>query len=324
MNKNFSFECCGSHQLVSVCVVTYNHENYIEQCIESILSQDVNFDFEVIVANDASTDRTLEKLMQLKYKYPQRLRIISHEVNVGPYKNYRHIHQQANGIYIAHCDGDDYWLPGKLQQQVDFLMKNTDCVAVYTNADVIDENGQYIARFNGRNILQKFDLNYLVAKSNFLCHSSLVYRAELRDKVFPTLDAFVDYHVHINLAKFGLLAYINMQGVVYRYNSGESLVKTSGDKVRELINVAVLSAKDDITVSALRSFDVYVTSRRILNALRNRDFSLVKFVCSPISGESRTKIFLYGFFDFLYFSFIKFISKVGGCSRSSNVMFPRF
>lgn len=264
MSSNFSIECCGTHPLVSVCVVTYNHEGYIEQCIESILNQKTDFNFEVIVANDASTDKTLDKLIEFQAKYPKRLRLIAHEVNVGPYENYRLVHQQATGAYIAHCDGDDYWLPGKLQKQVDFLRDNADCVAVYTNADVINERGERIARFNGDNIQSKFDINYLVAKSNFLCHSSLLYRAVLRDKVIPYLDAFVDYHVHINLAKQGLLAYINMQGVVYRYNSSESLVKTSGNKIRSLINDAVLSAENDILKTTMISFDCYSVSRQIV------------------------------------------------------------
>jgi glycosyltransferase involved in cell wall biosynthesis len=124
---------------VSVCVVTYNQEQYIRKCLQSIVDQETDFEFEVIVGDDCSTDRTKEIINYFINLHPKKVKYFGQKKNVGPFKNLIDTCEKAKGNFIAHCDGDDFWLPNKLQAQIDFLEKNNDISGVFTNA-VIGRN----------------------------------------------------------------------------------------------------------------------------------------------------------------------------------------
>src|ERR1043165_4994889 len=106
--------------LVSVCMITYNHEAFIEKAITSVLDQKTNFPFEVIVCDDKSTDDT-NRICET-FSGRNNFRLISNQTNVGPWKNLEQAFKAARGKYIALLEGDDYWTyAGKLQYQFDFL-----------------------------------------------------------------------------------------------------------------------------------------------------------------------------------------------------------
>lgn len=108
--------------LVSVVITTYNHAPYIAQAIESAVSQRTNFDFEVVIGEDCSTDTTLAICNDYVARYPGKVRVIASQTNIGMRNNYRRTFAAARGKYVAVCDGDDYFSdPGKLQLQVDAL-----------------------------------------------------------------------------------------------------------------------------------------------------------------------------------------------------------
>ena len=108
--------------LVSVCMTTYNHERYIAQAIESVLRQQTDFAVEVVVGEDCSTDNTLAICREYEAKYPDRVRVIASERNIGMHANYRRTIEACRGEYVAMCDGDDWFSdPDKLQLQVDIL-----------------------------------------------------------------------------------------------------------------------------------------------------------------------------------------------------------
>ena len=108
--------------LVSVCMTTYNHERYIAQAIESVLRQQTDFAVEVVVGEDCSTDNTLAICREYEAKYPDRVRVIASEINIGMHANYRRTIEACRGEYVAMCDGDDWFSdPDKLQLQVDIL-----------------------------------------------------------------------------------------------------------------------------------------------------------------------------------------------------------
>lgn len=119
---------------VSVCVVTYNQEKYIRQCLQSIVDQETNFEFEVIVSDDCSTDGTRIIIEEFERKYKNKIRPIYSINNVGPYKNLINTCEKASGDFIAHCDGDDFWLPGKLKAQITELDNDHSLSAIFTNA----------------------------------------------------------------------------------------------------------------------------------------------------------------------------------------------
>ncbi|MEM6399437.1 MAG: glycosyltransferase family 2 protein, partial [Cyanobacteria bacterium P01_D01_bin.116] len=113
-----------NHPMVSVSLVTFNHEKFIAQAIESVLLQEVDFSYEIIIGEDFSSDKTREIVIEYQKQYPDIIRLILPEENLGYYgqKIFVQTLQACRGKYIALLDGDDYWTtPNKLQQQVDFL-----------------------------------------------------------------------------------------------------------------------------------------------------------------------------------------------------------
>lgn len=128
---------------VSVMVLTYGHEKYIAQCLDSILMQKTQFDFEVIVGEDASPDNTRKILMEYERKYPNRFQMLYHKTNVGAKINMQDCFTLCHGKYIAFCEGDDFWLDeNKLQIQIDFLEAHPEASAVYHEVVIVDKNGK--------------------------------------------------------------------------------------------------------------------------------------------------------------------------------------
>lgn len=128
--------------MVSINMPAYNHEKYIRQAIESVLMQKVNFKYEIIIGEDCSPDHTREIVKEYEKKYPDIVKPIYHEKNVGVAKNGAEIREKCSGKYIACLEGDDYWTDeNKLQLQFDFLENNPQYVAVYHNVTCVDKHG---------------------------------------------------------------------------------------------------------------------------------------------------------------------------------------
>lgn len=129
--------------LVSVALITYNHEKFIRTAIESILMQKVNFDYELIIADDASTDGTSQIVFEYYKKYSQIIKVLPSTVNLGMCKNVLRLWKACQGKYIAFLEGDDFWSYDlKLQKQVDYLEMHTRAMATAHNVLCIDENGE--------------------------------------------------------------------------------------------------------------------------------------------------------------------------------------
>jgi glycosyltransferase involved in cell wall biosynthesis len=113
--------------LVSVHMITYNHEKYIAQAIEGVLMQETTFDYELVISDDCSPDNTLNIIKKYQELHPNIIRIINRENNIGSIGNFIDTFGYCKGKYIAICEGDDYWSnPLKLEKQVDFLEKNEE------------------------------------------------------------------------------------------------------------------------------------------------------------------------------------------------------
>ena len=127
--------------LVSIRTSTYNHGPYIKQCIEGVLMQKTNFPFEYIIGEDCSTDETREIVFDYAKRYPNIIRVITANYNVGSKANGRRCINACRGKYMAICEGDDYWTdPLKLQKQVDFLEENKEYVMCFHNAKILNES----------------------------------------------------------------------------------------------------------------------------------------------------------------------------------------
>jgi len=133
----------GNHEiLVSVCCITYNHDKYIAQAIEGFLMQKTSFNYEIIIGEDFSMDKTRTILEEYKSKYPDKIQVLTRDENIGALRNFSNVLENAKGKYIAFCDGDDYWIdPLKLQKQVDFLEHNPDYVICCHYSKVINDLG---------------------------------------------------------------------------------------------------------------------------------------------------------------------------------------
>ncbi|WP_425638984.1 glycosyltransferase family 2 protein [Algoriphagus yeomjeoni] len=131
-----------SSPLVSICVQTFQHEEYIAQCLDSLLSQKTEFDFEIIVGEDGSVDRTGEICEIYAKKYPETIRLFKRDPNnkifirgkkTGRF-NFLENLKAARGKFICLCDGDDYWIDNeKLQKQYQFLNENPEVSLVYSS-----------------------------------------------------------------------------------------------------------------------------------------------------------------------------------------------
>lgn len=113
---------------VSVCCITYKQERYIAQAIDSFLMQKTTFPFEIVIGEDCGGDGTLSILYEYQQRYPNLIKIITSEQNVGANANLLRVFNAARGDYIAVCEGDDYWIyENKLEEHFEFLEKNKDC-----------------------------------------------------------------------------------------------------------------------------------------------------------------------------------------------------
>ncbi len=165
---------------VSVCIITYNHENYIAQAIEGALIQKTNFPFEIVIGEDCSTDGTREIVFDYAKKYPNIIRVITSEKNVGMINNFIRTLNVCKGKYIALCEGDDYWIdPYKLQKQVDFLEANPDCSLCFHNAFKIYENSTKTPElFNDIFFSREVTINEIVNKW-IIPTASIVFKRDI-------------------------------------------------------------------------------------------------------------------------------------------------
>lgn len=264
------------HGKVSVCVVTYNHSNCIYDCLMSVIAQSGDMLLELLVGDDLSQDNTGEIVQQIAKKYPGLVRYFRHSKNKGPAGNYQFLIRETQGEYIAHLDGDDYWLPGKLEAQVRLLDKHTECPAVYANALVVDSSGLAKGVFNNR-LPHRFSINALLRGGNFLNHSSVMYRSIYRDSILNFKQPFIDYRIHLCLSLRGDIAYLNQILLAYRVSSNTSMLIHSNDHVREMYWETLHDIPEDrVDSNDLGRCRAEFMRSVIFRSIRIRSFSLVK------------------------------------------------
>lgn len=170
---------------VSVAIITYKHENYIRQALDSVFMQKTDFEFEVIVGEDASPDNTRNILLEYKEKYGEKLVLVLHDENVGASNNSRSVQMKIRGKYVASLEGDDFWTDEyKLQKQYDFLEKNPDFSAVCHDIMIVDESGEQISKssLGLKKDQVKTMKNWL--KEGYTVHTCSIFRRN----IFPMND----------------------------------------------------------------------------------------------------------------------------------------
>jgi glycosyltransferase involved in cell wall biosynthesis len=206
---------------VSVCVISHNHERFIRECLDSIFSQEVDFEFEVVVADDLSTDRTREIVVEFAERHPGRMRLLVPATKIGAVATFVSLHDAARGEYIAHIDGDDMMLPGRLQAQADFLDAHPECVMVGHDMRIVSRaTGDVIAEsYAKRPIPEVTDTAYLLANGCFFAHSAKTYRRSANAS-WDRNEPVVDFYLHVAHALQGKVGYIDRVLGVYRRGAG--------------------------------------------------------------------------------------------------------
>lgn len=273
--------------IVSVLVLTYNQVNFIQQCIESLLNQKTDFNFEIVIGEDDSTDGTREICKKLLSQYPGKIRLLLHwEINkiknslgnpTGKF-NLMYSIQKCSGKYIAFCEGDDYWTDEfKLQKQVDFLESNAEYVAVFTDFDKLyDQTGKMINDFNSnsRKIIKTSDIsmNHLFSRDiKYMRTLTSIFRASvLKEFKFYFLHAAGDSQWILHALQSGKIKYFNYSTGVYRVlNESASHSKSFTKKQLFLENYVSFLNVANSRYSLHRRERRYVKKMNLMAKLRN-------------------------------------------------------
>ncbi|MBQ6723187.1 MAG: glycosyltransferase [Paludibacteraceae bacterium] len=263
--------------LVSIVILTYNHEKYIAQAIEGVLAQKVSFDYEIILSNDCSTDGT-DAVCRKYAETNLSIRYFNHELNMGLIANHCWSVKQAKGKYIAYCDGDDYWIDEyKLQRQMDYMEAHPECSLCYHNVILEFGNNRSlflpVAKRSGAIELAEIVGRWAIPTS------AVVYRRELiigkEDEVINYPNE--DYAVEIYMRSKGEYYYdATSIGAVYRRHAASvtagmnaNEIKMYEDIIRLLADAKIWFPNDEDILfdSAIKSYQERVA--RIERNIKN-------------------------------------------------------
>ena len=223
---------------LSVCIPTYDHAKYISQCLDSVVMQETNFAFEILVGEDDSSDGTREICTEYAEKYPDRIRLFLNDRKNVIYIdrrptgrwNFVNLLTNAKGKYVAILDGDDYWTsPYKLQKQADFLDNNPDCSMCFHDVQIVSGEGNLITVESPRGKKRRYGLKDLL-RGNFIYTCSVMYRRGLF-KEFPDWfykTPLADWPLHILNAQHGDIGYISEVMGAYRLHR-EGIYSSKGE-----------------------------------------------------------------------------------------------
>lgn len=225
---------------LSVIFITYNHEKYVEKALRSILAQETDFPFEVVVGDDCSTDSTRQIIESIAKDYPEheatsvtdrQVRFVKRDKNTGrPTLNVYETTQICTGEYLAYLEGDDYWTDNhKLQKQVDYLRNHPEYIAVTHGCVMIDENGDDITdpatlavgdmyKWSG-----KFTYDDFCYSGSWAGHYASVVSRNIYKNNVNDYDYTILYRAHDFVDDAVILLFLLMQGDIYRMDENMSV-----------------------------------------------------------------------------------------------------
>ena len=215
--------------LVSIITPVYNAENTIERCIKSVLSQSYK-NYEHIVINDYSTDKTKKKLIDLKKKLNlNKLKIINNKFNQGPARSRIHGLKKSKGNYISFLDADDKWNKDKLNHQIKFMV---DREVLFTYTNIIKNSGK-----NSKFIKMPKKINFEeLLKTNYIFTSSVILKRKIFKQVAIKNVYYDDYTLWLDILKKKHKAFLSSQKYLTTYYVQKFSV--SSNKIKSLIKVA--------------------------------------------------------------------------------------
>lgn len=204
---------------LSVMIITYNHEAYICQALDSVLMQEVDFEYEIVIGEDSSTDNTKNILLDYKKKYSDKIKLIMHDVNVGMHKNLELTFNACAGEYIAVLEGDDYWLnKNKLQKQLNLLERNSELTECFHKVKTIYQSSNKEPH-EFPSTLNKHSFNLKDVVSDFFIPTlSIMFRKSAIGKFPSVLYQMTnpDWLIHVLCAEKGNVGFIDEVMGIYR------------------------------------------------------------------------------------------------------------
>lgn len=209
--------------LVSITMITYNHGPFIAQAIDSVLAQNTNFDYEIVIGEDCSTDTTREICLDYQKKYPDKIKLLLNEKNIGMMLNSIQTFSACKGKYLALLEGDDYWIEHyKLQKQVDFLEAQPEYSMVFTARNVADKEGNFVRteRFPDKIYKTKDVVEGFIPTTQTIVMRNYQNLTEFlkKNSQHPSGDRLITYFCSL----FGDIFYLDEITSVYR-DSGEGV-----------------------------------------------------------------------------------------------------
>lgn len=207
-----------SDLLFSVCIITYNQEKYISQTLDSILNQEHSYDYEIVIGEDCSTDSTRKIIEEYATKFPNIIKPIFNAKNVGLIKNYFNTINNCYGKYIMQCAGDDWWLPGKVKKQIEFMETNPDVGMCYGKAQIYENGKKTFGSFGKK----REGFEELLYKGNVVPAATVCYRREIYEhyanEIEPEKQNWLmeDYPMWLYFAHESKVKFLNTVSAVYR------------------------------------------------------------------------------------------------------------
>lgn len=222
-------------------MITYNHENYIREAIEGVLMQECNFEVELIVANDCSSDAT-DSIIQNIVKSHQRVTCIKytkHNKNLGMMHNFIFALNQCTGKYIALCDGDDYWTDVlKLEKQVNFMETNKKYSACFHNANVIDATNEINGRYCDWNSNREIYAEDIIFKGGGVYPTaSILFRNKIKLPSFALATKAGDSALAFTLLGLGNFYYFKEIMCIYRKHEGGIYTSIHNNKEMKFVDI---------------------------------------------------------------------------------------
>lgn len=277
---------------VSIFLLTYNQEQFIAQTINSILMQKTNFNFQIVIGEDCSTDGTRSICKTFAEKYSNKIKLLpALEKNIGLIANYMRTIKACEGKYIAICDGDDYWIDeNKLQKQVSFLEDNPNYSIVYSKLKKLFPDGTFKESIQ-RKLKQAGDFDDLVFE-NVIPSVTVLFRNRQNISAVPTWITnfpYGDWPTYLWILKDGgKIHFMDEITAVYRMHIGVSAQVRKSSSNTLLVNLGILKCiwndsgfhhKKSIVLRAIQKLEVglmtsYNREKQYLKALKQYIFNL--------------------------------------------------
>lgn len=244
--------------LVSINCITYNHEKYIADALESFLMQKTSFDFEILVGEDCSTDGTRKVVERYALQYPDKVKLITSDSNVGFQRNMLRLFAHSQGKYIAICEGDDFWTDSsKLQIQVDYMEGHPECSLCFHAAEkvLVDKvpTGEIVSPYERDCVSSTEDI---ILRGGWFPTASLLFPTKYIKKTpgFLKNAPVTDYPMMMILSSKGYPYYFNKVMAAYRIGVPGSWSSVPKNDAKEI------EIREKV-ISLLHDFDKYADYR---------------------------------------------------------------